>query len=113
MKGAPFSVQPRVLAIVRRHPAGVSSTDVLVELEADGVDATNDSVCHALATAVRAGELTRHGERGAYVYRDGSWLTLNVRVSTRVFDALDAEGNPDDVAEEILARWAAGRRHAR
>jgi Fe2+ or Zn2+ uptake regulation protein len=113
MKGAPFTVRPLVLDIVRSRAGGASSTDVLVELQEQGVETTIDSVCHALNAAVKAGELRREGQRGGYVYRDADTLTVTARVSQRVFDALDAEGNPDDVAEQVLARWAMGRRRAR
>lgn len=113
MKGAPYTVRPLVLDIVRDRAAGASSTDVLVELQELGVETTIDSVCHALSAAVNAGELRREGKRGGYVYVDATTLTVTARVSQRVFDALDAEGTPEDIAELVLARWAAGRRRAR
>lgn len=56
MKGVPFTVRPLVLDIVRGYPAGASSTDVLAELQEQGVETTIDSVCHALSAATAAGE---------------------------------------------------------
>lgn len=109
MKGTPFTVRPLVLDIVRGYPAGASSTDVLAELQEQGVETTIDSVCHALSAATAAGDLRRVGDRGAYRYLLVEAPIIAVTVTRSVLDVLTSAGDP----VEVLARWAAGRRRAR